>query len=36
MIRVLIVDDYEDWRPKVRELLQERPELEVSAKWRMD
>jgi DNA-binding NarL/FixJ family response regulator len=29
MIRVLIVDDYEDWRRKVRQLLQERPELQV-------
>jgi DNA-binding NarL/FixJ family response regulator len=28
-IRVLIVDDYEDWRRTVRELLQERPELQV-------
>ena len=29
MIRVLIVDDYEDWRRTVRELLRERPELQV-------
>jgi chemotaxis response regulator CheB len=29
MTRVLIVDDYEDWRPQVRELLQGRPELQV-------
>src|SRR5882724_9947925 len=29
MTRVLIVDDYEDWRRKVRQLLQERPELQV-------
>jgi DNA-binding NarL/FixJ family response regulator len=29
MIKVLIVDDYEDWRRKVRELLQERPDLQV-------
>ena len=29
MIRVLIVDDYEDWRRTVRQLLQERPELQV-------
>src|ERR1700758_4389649 len=28
-IRVLIVDDYEDWRRFVRELLQERPEVQV-------
>jgi DNA-binding NarL/FixJ family response regulator len=28
-IRVLIVDDYEDWRRTVRELLKERPELQV-------
>jgi DNA-binding NarL/FixJ family response regulator len=29
MIKVLIVDDYEDWRRTVRELLQECPELQV-------
>src|SRR5882672_6382960 len=29
MTRVLIVDDYEDWRRKVLQLLQERPELQV-------
>ena len=29
MTRVLIVDDYEDWRRQVRELLHERPELHV-------
>jgi DNA-binding NarL/FixJ family response regulator len=29
MIKVLIVDDYEDWRRTVRQLLQERPELQV-------
>jgi DNA-binding NarL/FixJ family response regulator len=29
MIRVLIVDDYEDWRRKVRELIQGLPELQV-------
>jgi DNA-binding NarL/FixJ family response regulator len=29
MIRVLIVDDFEDWRRTVRELLHERPELQV-------
>jgi chemotaxis response regulator CheB len=29
MIRVPIVDDYEDWRSKIRELVQERPELQV-------
>jgi CheY-like chemotaxis protein len=29
MIKVLIVDDYEDWRRRVRELLQERPELQI-------
>src|SRR5580765_535529 len=29
MTRVLIVDDYEDWRRKVRQLLEERPELQV-------
>jgi DNA-binding NarL/FixJ family response regulator len=28
-IRVLIVDDYEDWRRTVREMLQARPELQV-------
>src|SRR5258708_18130727 len=28
-IRILIVDDYEDWRRKVRQLLQERPEVQV-------
>ena len=28
-IRILIVDDFEDWRRKVRQLLQERPELQV-------
>jgi DNA-binding NarL/FixJ family response regulator len=28
-IRILVVDDYEDWRCKVRQLLQERPELQV-------
>jgi DNA-binding NarL/FixJ family response regulator len=28
-IRVLIVDDHEDWRRTVRELLLERPELQV-------
>ena len=28
-IRVLIVDDHEDWRRTVRELLQECPELQV-------
>lgn len=28
-IRILIVDDYEDWRRTVRQLLQERPELQV-------
>jgi DNA-binding NarL/FixJ family response regulator len=28
-IRVLIVDDHEDWRRTVRELLRERPELQV-------
>src|SRR5882672_9974931 len=29
-IRVLIVDDYEDWRRKVRQLLQGHPELQVT------
>jgi CheY-like chemotaxis protein len=29
MISVLIVDDYEDWRRKVRELVRELPELQV-------
>jgi DNA-binding NarL/FixJ family response regulator len=29
MTRVLLVDDYEDWRRKVRQLLQVRPELQV-------
>src|SRR6267143_4944642 len=29
MIKVLIVDDYEDWRRTVRLLLYERPELQV-------
>src|SRR5712691_1670946 len=29
MIKVLIVDDYEDWRRTVRQLLYERPELQV-------
>jgi len=29
MTRVLIVDDYKDWRRKVRQLLRERPELQV-------
>jgi DNA-binding NarL/FixJ family response regulator len=29
MIKVLIVDDYEDWRRAVRQLLQERPELRI-------
>jgi DNA-binding NarL/FixJ family response regulator len=29
MIRVLIVDDYEDWRRTVRELIQRLPELQV-------
>jgi DNA-binding NarL/FixJ family response regulator len=28
-IRVLLVDDYEDWRNQVRLLLQERPEWQV-------
>jgi DNA-binding NarL/FixJ family response regulator len=28
-IRVLIVDDFEDWRRAVRQMLQERPELQV-------
>jgi DNA-binding NarL/FixJ family response regulator len=28
-IRVLIVDDFEDWRRTVRQMLQERPELQV-------
>lgn len=28
-IRILIVDDYENWRRKLRQLLQERPELQV-------
>jgi DNA-binding NarL/FixJ family response regulator len=28
-IRILIVDDFEDWRRTVRELLRERPELQV-------
>src|SRR5260370_13223928 len=27
--RILIVDDFEDWRRKVRQLLQDRPELQV-------
>ena len=30
MTRVLIVDDYEDWGRKVRQLLQGRPELQVT------
>jgi DNA-binding NarL/FixJ family response regulator len=30
MIRVLIVDDYEDWRHKIRQLFQEHPELQVT------
>jgi DNA-binding NarL/FixJ family response regulator len=28
-IRVLVVDDYEDWRNQVRSLLQERPEWQI-------
>jgi DNA-binding NarL/FixJ family response regulator len=28
-IRVLVVDDYKDWRDQVRSLLQERPEWQV-------
>jgi DNA-binding NarL/FixJ family response regulator len=30
MIKVPIVDDYEDWRRTVRQLLEERPELQVT------
>jgi DNA-binding NarL/FixJ family response regulator len=29
MISVLIVDDYEDWRRKVRDLVRELPELQI-------
>jgi DNA-binding NarL/FixJ family response regulator len=29
MIKVLIVDDYEDWRRKVRDLIQGLPELQI-------